>query len=294
MNVLVFGGTRFFGKHLVSSLLTAGHEVTIATRGLTKDSFGDTVKRLITDRTDGKHLKEVFAYKYYDVVYDNLAYSSIDIEHVMEAVRCKRYVMTSSVSVCPLHFQTTEKDFEPEKEPLIWYSDREGISYNMLKRSAETALMKAYPKQNSVLVRFPYVTGEDDYTDRLYFYVCHVLAQSPMYIDNMDSQIGFINAADAGRFLQFLGTDEITGAVNAASRGTISIREIISYVEKKTGYAAVFSESGEAAPYNGTPGFSVSTERAERTGFCFSDLKSWMYDLLDVYIERAEKEVSQK
>lgn len=44
--ILVFGGTRFFGKRLVESLLQAGHDVTIATRGLTVDPFGSTVKRV--------------------------------------------------------------------------------------------------------------------------------------------------------------------------------------------------------------------------------------------------------
>lgn len=33
MKILVLGGTRFFGVHLVNALLEDGHEVTIATRG---------------------------------------------------------------------------------------------------------------------------------------------------------------------------------------------------------------------------------------------------------------------
>lgn len=33
MNILVLGGTGFFGKHLVWELLHRGHEVTVATRG---------------------------------------------------------------------------------------------------------------------------------------------------------------------------------------------------------------------------------------------------------------------
>ena len=52
MNILVLGGTGFFGKHLVWELLHRGHEVTIATRGRTPDDFGDRVRRLIVDRTD--------------------------------------------------------------------------------------------------------------------------------------------------------------------------------------------------------------------------------------------------
>lgn len=37
--VLVLGGTRFFGKHLVETLLQDGHDVTIATRGITEVFF---------------------------------------------------------------------------------------------------------------------------------------------------------------------------------------------------------------------------------------------------------------
>lgn len=33
MNILVIGGTCFFGMHMVNTLFEAGHNVTIATRG---------------------------------------------------------------------------------------------------------------------------------------------------------------------------------------------------------------------------------------------------------------------
>ena len=52
MNILVIGGTRFFGVHTVNELVKRGHLVTIATRGLAKDSFGDKVKRIIFDRIE--------------------------------------------------------------------------------------------------------------------------------------------------------------------------------------------------------------------------------------------------
>ena len=46
MKVLVLGGTRFFGIHLVDELLKSNCDVTIATRGLTSDSFGNKVKEV--------------------------------------------------------------------------------------------------------------------------------------------------------------------------------------------------------------------------------------------------------
>ena len=46
MKILVIGGTRYFGIHMVNKLLEQGHAVTIATRGKTPDSYGDKVERI--------------------------------------------------------------------------------------------------------------------------------------------------------------------------------------------------------------------------------------------------------
>lgn len=289
MNVLVIGGTRFFGKHLVWELLGRGHEVTIATRGKTPDPFGSRVKRLTVDRTDAEEMKRVFAYKYYDVVYDDIAYCAGDVRNVMEAIGHRRYVMVSTISVYnELHFQTVESDFVPEREQLIWYGKGDEAGYDALKRSAECALAHQYAARNTVVARFPFVIGEDDYTERLYFYVEHAVRKIPMWVDNLDAQMSFISADDAGKLLAYLGEDEVRGAVNGASRGTVSIREVLSYVEKKTGCAAAISPDAECAPYNGAPNYSINTGRAERIGFHFSSLKDWIYELIDTYIARAQ------
>ncbi|MBX4261572.1 hypothetical protein KTC96_02520 [Clostridium estertheticum] len=50
----------------------------------------------------------------------------------------------------------------------------------------------------------PFVIGIDDYTNRVLFYVEHIVKEIPMFIDNIDNQMGFISSADAGKFLSFL------------------------------------------------------------------------------------------
>lgn len=67
------------------------------------------------------------------------------------------------------------------------------------------------------------------------------------------------------------------------------MNEIIPYVEQKTGRTAFLSDSGEEAPYNGEPEYSINTEVAEGLGFRFSVLRDWIYHLLDYYIGLAEK-----
>lgn len=58
MKVLVFGGTRFFGKTLVKSLIEKGYDVTIATRGIIDDEFGDKIERIIVERNSPEDMKK--------------------------------------------------------------------------------------------------------------------------------------------------------------------------------------------------------------------------------------------
>ena len=107
----------------------------------------------------------------------------------------------------------------------------------------------------------------------------------PMFIDNIDCQMGFIRSDEAGKFMAFLAGKTFRGAVNGCSEGTISIREILDYVEQKTGKKVVLSTGGDAAPYNGEPEYSINTDLAVSLGFRFSRLRDWIFDLLDYYIE---------
>ena len=77
--------------------------------------------------------------------------------------------------------------------------------------------------------------------------------------------------------------------MNGSAGGTISIKEIIGYVERKTGAKAMIDKGGDAAPYNGEPEYSINTKKAETLGFQFSVLHDWIYELLDYYIESVKQ-----
>lgn len=285
MKILVIGGTRFFGIHMVNELLEKGHDVTIATRGNASDEFGDKVKRIIMERTNEASVKEALRGTHYDVVIDKIAYCSNDIKYVMETVDCDKYIHMSSTSVYePKHINTTESDFDGYSKELIW-CDRGAFPYEQIKRQAEYALWQKYSDRNWIAVRYPFAIGKDDYTKRLLFYVEHVMKSIPMNIDNPDAQMGFIRSDEAGKFMAFLIDKDFRGAVNGCAKGTISLREIITYVEEKTGTKASLDENGDAAPYNGEPEYSINTDKAEVLGFEFSTLQDWIYELLDYYVQ---------
>ena len=285
MRILVLGGTRYFGIPMIKELFARGHDVTIATRGKTEDSFGDKIERIIVERTDAGSMKRAFEGQYYDVVIDKIAYCSNDIKYAMDALKFENYIYMSSTSVYePKHINTKESDFDGIHRKMEWCS-RADYPYEEIKRQAECALWQQYGNKKWIAVRYPFAVGEDDYTKRLRFYVEHAMNEIPMFIDNLDCQMGYIHSDEAGKFIAFLVDKDFTGAVNGSAYGTISLREIIEYVEQRTGRKAVLSVSGEAAPYNGEPEYSINTETAEKMGFQFSTLKNWIYDLLDHYIE---------
>lgn len=271
---------------MVNSLLSKGHNVTIATRGKTKDIYGDRVERIIIERTNQDSLAEAFNNQYYDVVCDNLAYCSNDVKYLLDSLKCHRYVMTSSASVYTnQHLNTAESEYNPLLHPLKWCS-RQDYPYDEVKRQAECSLFKEYSKFPAAAIRFPYVIGEDDYTQRLYFYVEQIINGKPMNIDNLHEQIGFISSTEAGDFLSWTAEQKFTGAINGSSIGTISLHEIINYVEQRTGKKAIYDEQGMQGSYNGQKSFSLDVTYAENLGYHFSELKVWIYDLIDKYIEK--------
>lgn len=285
MKILVLGGTRFFGIPMVKELIKLGHSVTIATRQLTKDDFGDAVERITVDHTDLNQMKKVFTGKRYDVVFDKIAYCSNDVKITMESIESDKYIIMSSTAVYdPKKINTKEEDFDGNNRKLVWCS-RMDFPYAEIKRQAECALCQQYSDRRWIAVRYPFVIGQDDYTKRLLFYVEHTMKSIAMNIDNLDCQMGFIRSDEAGKFLAFFADKEVTGAFNGCSYGTISLQEIISYVEKKTQTKAIISITGEDAPYNGEVEYSINTDKAKELGFQFSNLKDWIYELLDYYIE---------
>jgi len=290
MTALVLGGTKYIGIHLVNQLIAAGHDVTIATRGNIPDSFGDKVKRLKIDRRNPDSLCDAFKNKSYDITVDNIAYSSNDVRYLLEHLNTSKYILTSTVSVYSNHFHENmhESEVDTKAYPLKW-CNYEDFEYDEAKRQAEAALFQAYSNLSSSAVRFPYIFGEDDYTQRLYFYVHRIYTGQAIHVDNTTARLSFINSHEAGQFLFHAATKPVYGYVNAGSAGTISIEEIIAYTEKQTGKKAIIHEDGETATLNGVPSLGLDTHLASSTGFKFMNIKDWVYPLIDKWISNLSK-----
>lgn len=285
MKILVIGGTRFFGVPMIKKLIDDGHDITIATRGKTADVFGTRIKRITFDLFHYNSC-EVLNSKQYDVVIDKISYSSNEIKAILNNVNCNRFIHMSTANVYNLnHYNIAETEYDPTLGEIFW-CDRFDAPYEVNKRNSERVLFQCGFVQNYVSVRYPVVFGKNDYTERLKFYVDHIIDGKPMYINDLNEQLCFIEEREAGDFISYLVGAGYTGAINGSSKGTISVKEILDYIENAVGTKAVINSKGEEAPLNGMVSNSLSTDIAKQIGYEFTEVREWMYPLLDYYITK--------
>lgn len=283
--ILVLGGTRFFGRKLVEVLLEEGHQVTIMTRGTTSHPFGDQVEHIIGDRSMKEQLKNHFEGRKFDIVYDNICYTSNEARDFCEVFNGNigKLVFTSSLSTYSADGkEKSEEDFDPYHYPIVW-GDKDAFTYNEGKRQAEAVFFQ-YAIFPVVAVRFPIVLGEDDYTRRLHFHVEQIQQGKTIGFVNMEAEMSFILASEAAAFLKWAGLSDVKGPFNATANGKISMGELIRMIEKITGHAAKITLEGDeenTSPFAIPATWYLNTEKAEKAGFEFTNLDEWLRPLIE-------------
>lgn len=285
---LVLGGTLFFGKRLVQHLLDRGWEVTIATRGIAADPFGEHIQRLILDRENKETLLSALGHTdtYWDCVFDQTCYSPLEIRDVLDVLhgRIGHYVLTSTMAVYEFGVRKQESEYDPLGYPIHYRGRREypGLEgYREAKRQAEAVLFQSGIPGTAI--RFPLVIGPDDYTGRFQFHVDRVKTGVPIGITRAEDRIGFIDSDDAARFLLFAAENKLTGSFNAGSPGDISFAELLERIGSQAKMDAQITATADPAirsPYDVGGSLSLDVSKACSAGFQFRQLD----DLLDELI----------
>lgn len=287
-NVLVVGGTRFMGVQLVKELLARGNNVTIATRGNVKDYFGNRISRIIMDLEDQASVSSALQGKYFDVVFDNLAYCSKYVKNILDAVKCGKYIQLSSVEVySPTKIDLKETDYNPMDIQQEWCGM--DVGYQKGKRQAEATVFQKYPDISAVTVRVPYVTK----TDRLLYYCRNIINDCAMNIDDTSRGFTFVRDVEVGKFLPWIAAQNYKGPINLASTGVVTIQQILDYIEKRTGKKAIIdTKKGAESPFHvfNEQSFSMNMDQAEKMGYATSEINEWFWRLIDEYIAQAMNE----
>lgn len=170
MRLLVVGGTRFIGRHVVAAALAAGHEVTVFHRGRTGAGLFPQIEHRTGDRDrDLTSLVEGA----WDATVDTCAYLPRQVQGLADALgeRAGRYLLVSSVSA----YAAPARPGYREDSPLAVLDDPSveevtGETYGGLKAMCERAAVDRFGPR-TLVVRPTYVVGPDDYTWRFPWWV---------------------------------------------------------------------------------------------------------------------------
>jgi nucleoside-diphosphate-sugar epimerase len=193
MNLLIIGGTSFFGTDIVRQALYAGHQVTICSRGNTRPEFWDRVSHISVDRADPDVFSKALSRKQFDVVIDNIAFNKAQVENALEVFEGNigRYLFTSTNAV----FMTTTPLAQPvsEEDAPFVLPDKPKDSFNPMlawlanyttgKIQAEEAIL-AQDKVPYTILRPPCVAGPEDRANFNQFYFQRLLDGKPLMLTN--------------------------------------------------------------------------------------------------------------
>jgi nucleoside-diphosphate-sugar epimerase len=187
MEVLIIGGTRFAGPHVVRHLADAGHRVTVFHRGETEAKLPPAVRHIYGERRALLDFQNEFKRLAPEVVLDMIAYTEEDALTVMRAFKgvARRVVAASSADVYraygsllrlrsgpPDPIPLTED--APLRETLYPYraaaSSPDDRAYSYDKIPVERVFMSDAELPGTIL-RLPAVYGPGDFQHRLFEHV---------------------------------------------------------------------------------------------------------------------------
>jgi len=228
VRLLVLGGTRFLGRHLVEAALARGDEVTLCNRGRTNPELFPEVERVTGDRDGGL---EALRGRRWDAVVDPSGYVPRVVRQSTDLLReaAGAYAFISTASVYPLRSEDKSED-----GPLDTLADpaTEDVQahYGALKGACEAVVTEAYGGA-ALIVRSGLIVGPHDPSGRFTYWAMRlarggeVLAPGEpgrrvQFIDARDQVAWILDMLHAGRG----GTYNVTGPGGQPTLGDLLSR----------------------------------------------------------------------
>lgn len=219
MRVLVVGGTRFVGRHLVEAAIAAGHDVTLLHRGRSGSDLFPQADHRLADRNDSPALAEALADGEWDATIDVSAYRPRQVTSLADALdgRGGAYVYVSSASVYNPVTTGFAEDGRLFDEILPPPEEITNTTYGPLKVSCERIARERFA--DSLVVRPTYVVGPWDHSGRFDYWVHRVARGGEILAPGSeDDPLQVIDARDQAAFVMSalrdgrLGTFHLVGA----------------------------------------------------------------------------------
>ena len=306
MKILIIGGTRFLGRHLVNSARARGHEVTLFNRGRTNPNLFGQVDKIQGDRE--KDLDQLSGQ--WDAVIDTCGYFPRIVRMSAEALKGKveQYVFISSISA----YADFKKIGINESDPVGKIEDETmeeitGESYGPLKALCEKAVQEVFG-MDSLIIRPGLIVGPHDPTDRFTYWPVRVARGGTILApEKPDIPIQIIDVRDLSDFIIELIQQNVSGVFNATGPdheltlgAMLDTCKLVSASDAKFKWGSVeFLEKNKVAAWSDMPvwvpdtaedaGFSrVNISKAVNAGLKFLSLEDTIRDTIKWAAERPE------
>jgi 2'-hydroxyisoflavone reductase len=229
VKLLVIGGTRFLGRHLVEAALESGHQVTLFNRGQSAAVAPAGVEQRVGDRRADL---SPLATGRWDAVIDTCGYLPGEVAAMSDCLhgRVGSYTFISSISVFADFSQPNGEDAAlgriDDPETTV-----DGRTYGPLKALCEEALQSRLGDR-ALVVRPGLIVGPHDPTGRFTWWPARLARAAPgerlLAPGAPDDPVQFIDARDLAAFILQLIEDGRSGLFNATSpRGMWTMGEVL-------------------------------------------------------------------
>jgi 2'-hydroxyisoflavone reductase len=215
MRILIIGGTRFLGRHLVETALQRGHDVTLFNRGKSNPDLFPRLETILGDREqDINKLKG----RIWDAVIDVAGYLPRIVRLSAEVLKenVARYVFISTISVYRDFKEIRIDESYPvgtlENETV---EEITGETYGPLKALCEQVVQNIYGMR-ALIVRPGLIVGPHDPTDRFTYWPVRVARGGDVLApQGPDAPIQIIDVRDLADSIIKLIQDNASGVYNA-------------------------------------------------------------------------------
>ena len=275
MRLLILGGTRFLGRHLVEAAQARGHEVTLFNRGRTAPGLFPSVEELHGDREGDLALLEG---RPWDAVVDTCGYLPRIVRRSAQLLRDSvgRYLFVSSISVYADSAAASQD--EQAVRAQLPAPDCEDVPshYGALKAACEDVVLQQFGER-AILLRPGLIVGPFDPSGRFTYWVQRVARGGTVLAPAVPGYpVQFIDVRDLAAWAVDLLEGGRSGAFNASGPAApLTFAEFLDECRRALGSqaefvwpAASFLERSDVRPWTELPMYAGD----DGIGLCRVDL----------------------
>jgi 2'-hydroxyisoflavone reductase len=215
MRILIIGGTRFLGRHLVDAALARRHEVTLFNRGKSNPDLFPQLETILGDREkDVNRLQG----RVWDAVIDVAGYLPRIVRLSAEVLEpnVSRYVFISSLSVyADFRKIGIDESYPVGKIEGESVEEITGETYGPLKALCEKTVQQIYGER-ALIVRPGLIVGPHDPTDRFTYWPVRVARGGDVLApQKAGAATQIIDVRDLSDFVLKLIEENASGIYNA-------------------------------------------------------------------------------